>query len=219
MILLFGGEKGGTGKSMMAVNIATIMAHEGREVILIDADKQSTTANWVANRDDEGVTPRIPCFQKYGPKLYLDIQSIAEKYENIIIDVGGRDTPELRAAMVISDVLFSPLAPALFDAETVPKLETIIREIKLNVNQDLKAYAFINKANPYTNEKQDLIEFFSEMESSELKLANTIITDYIAYRAASRYGKGVIELPRKEGRKAIIEIMKLYKEIQEVYNE
>lgn len=218
MILLFGGEKGGTGKSMMAVNIATIMAHENKEVILIDADKQGTTANWVANRDDEEILPRIPCFQKYGAKLYLDIQAISEKYDNVIIDVGGRDTPELRSAMVIADVLFSPLAPALFDAETVPKLETIIREIKLNVNKDLKSYAFINKANPYTNEKSDLIEFFNEMESSELKLANTIITDYIAYRKASRYGKGIIELPRKEKGKGAIEIMNLYKEIQEVFN-
>ena len=50
MIVLIGGEKGGTGKSTLATNLAVCLAHRGRDVLLLDCDPQRSSASWVGVR-------------------------------------------------------------------------------------------------------------------------------------------------------------------------
>ena len=45
-----GYQKGGCGKSTMAVNICAELTNQGRDVMLVDADRQSTAANWANDR-------------------------------------------------------------------------------------------------------------------------------------------------------------------------
>lgn len=47
MIVLIGGEKGGTGKSTIATNLATIHALAGKDVLLLDTDSQASATFWV----------------------------------------------------------------------------------------------------------------------------------------------------------------------------
>lgn len=218
MVLLIAGEKGGTGKSMTAVNLAVAMVIKGLEVVLIDADRQPTTNNWAQHRLNEESLPLIPCFQMTGKDLLPFIQSISAKYANVIIDVGGRDTPELRSALLAADLLFSPISPSQFDAETIPKLEELIDAAKL-VNTNLQTFAFICRANPATNEKKELMEMFSEIGTEHLQLADSVISDYVAYRKASRYGRGIIEhTVKREKERGEKELWSLYKEIMGAAN-
>lgn len=53
MILLLGGEKGGSGKSCLAQNLAVWLQARGGDVLLLDADPQGTTADWAAERADQ----------------------------------------------------------------------------------------------------------------------------------------------------------------------
>ena len=57
MIILIGGEKGGTGKTTLSTNIAAKLALEGEDVLLVDTDKQGSASAWAATRDElEDVT-------------------------------------------------------------------------------------------------------------------------------------------------------------------
>lgn len=49
-ILLIGSQKGGCGKSTLAANISAALAHAGKDVVLVDADRQCTAANWAGDR-------------------------------------------------------------------------------------------------------------------------------------------------------------------------
>lgn len=51
MIILVGGEKGGAGKSCLAQNLAVYLQQSQRDVLLLDADPQGTTTDWVKERD------------------------------------------------------------------------------------------------------------------------------------------------------------------------
>ena len=53
MIILIGSEKGGVGKSTLATNLATALALKGSDIILVDADRQSTSANWSQDRKEK----------------------------------------------------------------------------------------------------------------------------------------------------------------------
>ena len=45
-IVLFGGEKGGTGKTTLATNMAAMLALQGKDVLLLDTDRQGTASFW-----------------------------------------------------------------------------------------------------------------------------------------------------------------------------
>lgn len=66
MIVVFGGEKGGTGKSTQSVIQAAYRAGQGREVLLLDADTQKSAMKWSAIRTQSDVQPFIACFPMYG---------------------------------------------------------------------------------------------------------------------------------------------------------
>ncbi len=104
MILLLGGEKGGTGKSTMATNLAAAHLINGKDVILVDADKQASSSDWAALRDENEITPRVPCVQKLGKKLHVEIQDLEKRYETVIVDYGGRDSIEMRSAMLVAHI-------------------------------------------------------------------------------------------------------------------
>ena len=57
-IILIGGEKGGTGKTTLAVNIAAARARDGHDVLLVDTDPQGSASYWAAAREEAGIEPR-----------------------------------------------------------------------------------------------------------------------------------------------------------------
>ena len=115
MIILIGGEKGGTGKTTLATNMAAMRALAGRDVLLIDTDPQGSANYWAQNRDEEEISPRVACVQKFGKGLPAEVKDLAVRYQDIIIDAGGRDSVELRSAMVIADQAYIPIQPSQFD--------------------------------------------------------------------------------------------------------
>ncbi len=209
MILLLGGEKGGTGKSTMATNLAVAHLKNGKDVILVDADKQASSADWAALRDENEFTPRVPCVQKFGKKLHVELQELEKKYGTVIVDCGGRDSIEMRSAMLVADRFFSPLKPSQFDAWTLENLSPVIEQAQV-INPDLKVDIFINQAssNPRIREVQEIQGYIQDF--AELNLAETVIRERIAFRKAASEGKSVLEM---KDDKAIRELIQLYKEI------
>ena len=111
MIVLVGGEKGGVGKTTLAVNLAAKRVHCGYDVLLVDADKQASANLWAGIREEEGVHPPVRCVQKRGKGLAADIRDLARRYEDVIIDAGGQDGVELRGQWPLHNWLSSPFSP------------------------------------------------------------------------------------------------------------
>ena len=102
-IILIGGEKGGTGKTTLAVNLAALRALQGRDVLLIDTDVQASASYWAQSRDEAQTRPRIACIQKFGKGLPTEVRDLARRYQDLIIDAGGRDSVELRSSLVVAE--------------------------------------------------------------------------------------------------------------------
>ena len=80
MIVLIGGEKGGTGKTTLATNLAAMRALAGRDVLMIDTDPQGSANYWAQSRDEENITPRVACIQKFGKGLPKEVQDLAHRW-------------------------------------------------------------------------------------------------------------------------------------------
>src|SRR5919198_1019850 len=110
MILGIVNQKGGTGKSTVATNLAACFSAEGRDVLLIDADPQHTALDWRADRPDN--QPRVQTVGLPVRNLHQELEPFRRKYEVILIDGGGRITATARAAVMVSDFVIVPLLPS-----------------------------------------------------------------------------------------------------------
>ena len=148
MILTIGNTKGGVGKTTLAVNIAIARALAGRDVWLIDGDRQGTAQTAIAIRAEAGHQPGIACATyPDGPTLRSQVQQQRAKFDDIIIDAGGRDSTALRAALILSDVLLVPFQPRSYDVWALDDIAKLIDEARA-VRDGLRAFAVLNCADP-----------------------------------------------------------------------
>lgn len=148
MIFTVGNTKGGVGKTTLAVQIALSRALAGRDVWLIDGDRQGTSQTAVAIRAEADRKPGLACAQYAdGPVLRAQVQQQGRKFDDIIIDAGGRDSTALRAALVLSDVLLVPFLPRSVDVWALADIASLVEEAK-SLRDGLRAYAVLNCADP-----------------------------------------------------------------------
>ena len=136
MIILFGGEKGGAGKTTLATNIAALRTINQPETLLIDTDRQSTASFWCSVREEKNISPRVTSIQKYERAVRTEISELNKKFQDIIVDAGGRDSPELRGSLLVSDKAIFPLRPSQFDLWTLGRLNLLV-ETAREINEKL----------------------------------------------------------------------------------
>jgi len=213
MVIIIASEKGGTGKTTMCTNLAVMRAKKGSDVLLIDADPQKSSADFVDVRNEEGNLPDITCSSIIGRSIKSEVQKIQPKFDDIFIDVGGRDNTSLRSAIVVADVLVIPFLASQYDTWGLERMDDLIDE-SMAINSNLRAFSFLNKVD--SNPKMDIA---SESVKLAKSLPNINFKDiHIGYRVAFRRsvaeGLSVTELTgSKKDEKAILEMDKLYREI------
>lgn len=213
MIILFGGEKGGTGKTTIATNIAVMRTHKNKDVMLIDTDKQQSASYFCSLREDNKIYPRVSSIQKFDRAVKTEALELKKKYKDIIIDAGGRDSVELRSALLIADRAFFPLRASQYDMWTLKNMNDHVDTAKL-YNPKLEVFIILNQlsSNPAVKEIESAKELIKEFE--QVDLLSTFICERIEYRKAALSGMSVVE--RGQDIKAINEMKNLY---QEIYNE
>jgi chromosome partitioning protein len=212
MIITIGGIKGGSGKSTVATNLAVMRALDQHDVLLIDADDQETATDFTVLRNEKkeggaGYTN----IKLTGSSVRTETLRLKDKYQDIIIDTGGRDTTSQRAALSIADILLLPFIPRSFDVWTLEKVTTLVDEMRA-ANTDLKAWVFINRADSRGQDNDDASLMLKE--AIGLQFLNIPIGTRKAFSNAAALGLAVTELKPKDD-KAIAEISALY---QYVFN-
>lgn len=202
MIIAIVGEKGGTGKTTLAVNMAGLRATNGNDVLLIDADRQGTASYWSEERDltRESAQPNtahsglksVEAIQKFGDSLYRTALSMSGKFDDVIIDLPSGDHRELKNALDVADVIVMPVRPSGFDAWTVGEMDSKVRRV-LEERPQVRAYCVLNAApfHPRSRERRAVISALSQC--SALKYPDIIITDRSVVRQSSAQGLTVHE--------------------------
>jgi chromosome partitioning protein len=190
MIILVGSQKGGCGKSTLAVNISAELARQKKDVVLVDADRQGTSSRWAQDRANSKYA-HVPCVSQYD-NIHPTLKDLDTKYDYVVVDVAGRDSRELRTGMLAADILITPFRPSQPDLDTLPHLVEVTTQAR-DMNPDLKCFAVLTLApsNPQVNESKDAKEYLSEFP--EFTLCKTIIRDRKAYRDTISEGAGVVE--------------------------
>lgn len=214
MVIAIANEKGGSGKTTLSVNLAIKLAQEGDDILLMDSDPQRSTEAFVDIRTNAEHEFLFNSLQRTGYGLTKEIKTLEKKYDCIIIDTGGRDSKEMRQALVVADIIIIPTIPSQYDVAVLDKMVTICDEIGV-MNPHAKILILISKAspNPFLISKvKDLQTYINEKELVNLKLMNSVIYEREAYKNATGLGLGITEYCN-ENDKAYSDFIKFYDEL------
>lgn len=211
MITLLGGTKGGTGKSTALVNMATVLGEAGNSVVILDADKQRSSAKWHARRVDAGHQPALALVEERG-NIYKTVLDLDERYDHVLVDVAGDDNEEMRTAMLAADIMIVVLRPSQLDVETLEEFTNVIDKGK-EMNPELVVRSLISQAPTNHNETEtvDVSEFVKEFE--QIKPLETVLSIRKAFRDSLPDGRGVVELSASIAKKAQAEVRELVAEV------
>lgn len=212
MIIVVASVKGGTGKTTLSTNLAVIRAQNASDVLLVDSDTQKSAFDFSAVREEEGHNPEITSSAITGKSTGSELRKLSPKFDDIIVDVGGRDTSTLRSVLLVADVLVVPFLPSQFDAWALDLMNSLIGEV-LPLNEKLRVIPILNKVD--TNPRIDLTgeasSFAEELE--HINFSNITIGYRVAFRRSVADGLAVTELKSKKDQKAVSEIFSLYEEV------
>jgi chromosome partitioning protein len=207
MIISVENQKGGVGKTTIAIHIAQALAMSNLAVLLVDADPQGSARDWAAARENE------PAFSVIGldrPTLHRDLPAIASNYDHVVIDGPPRVTDLARSVIIAADLVVIPVQPSPYDVWAASDVVGLIKEASV-FKENLKSVFVINRKIVNSAIGRDVVDALSSYEIPVLKSA---VCQRIVFAESAATGMTVLETNVKSS--AAKEIRALVDELMEI---
>jgi chromosome partitioning protein len=201
-------QKGGTGKTTVATNLATLFAGHPGEVLLVDADPQQSALEW--QHDRPAHLPHVSVIGLPAPNLHREIPRLQTKYGVILIDGGGRVTATARATVAVADFLLVPTLASLPDARSTQRFfAEVVEEVAIIKGRISGAILFsMVKTGTVFN-----VSGQGQIKDLGYPVLETTLSHRITYQEAFAQGMSVGEYDPRS--KAAEELQALFRELQE----
>jgi chromosome partitioning protein len=131
MIVALLNQKGGVGKTTLALHLAGEWARRGKRVTLIDADPQGSALDWSQQRAREGGSRLFGVVGLARDTLHREAPEIARNVDHVIIDGPPRVAALMRSALLAADLVLIPVQPSPFDGWASAEILSLLAEAKI----------------------------------------------------------------------------------------
>lgn len=208
MIISILNQKGGSGKTTLAVNLTRYFTkHTHRRVLLVDSDPQGSARTW--HEKSDGNLLRMVALDRPNI-LKKGIHDIREDYNFIIIDGVPQISAMTCAAIQCSDLVLIPVQPSYYDIWATADTVQLVKEYQESFRENLKAFFVISRKIVNTNIGKEVA---GELEKYGIPIFRSGTCQRVVYSDSTGDGLTVLETQAKE---AINEIEGIAKEIEEI---
>lgn len=197
-------QKGGSGKTTLAVNLAVGFARAGKSVALMDTDPQGSAGRWFMTRVEDQPEPGLDFSTASAWGVTYEVRKLAEAHDIVIIDTPPKADSDLRPALRAADLVLVPVATSHLDLWAVEVV------LYLAERENKSAMIVMTRNRPGTRLAQDVAAKAAELSAD---VASAALANRVVY--AETLGQGRAALEARKG-PAHEEVSALITEIESV---
>lgn len=224
-VIAVANQKGGCGKTTIAMNVAACLGRGGYRVLLVDADPQASAVQWRNNRDDSALPFHVQAYPY--PTIHKELPAQFEQagYEVVLIDcppgaAAGMDRKAdiTRSALLAAHAVLMPVRPTPLDYQASAIMLPLLQDVSFLRGADKLQVLLVINGKPPANtrlggEAQAAAEAIFIAEGMPIRVLQSEVCSRQTFAEAPAVGQGVVDYAPQS--KASLEIQALTKEMLE----
>lgn len=187
--ILVANQKGGCGKTITAISLASALSQKGYHVALADADNQKSARQWLQQRP--ATASKIECLDWRHDK---EIGEVPKHIEYLIIDAPGALSSDKATTLIAeAHTIITPLQPSFFDIDSTRRFLKHLQDIKRIKKGKVEILLLANRVKPNDRNAKNIQDFFNKIEQSPVAW----ISERTAYGQLAMQGLSVFDKTQK----------------------
>lgn len=186
-IITIAQQKGGAGKTTLAVNLAVGFSRAGRSVALMDTDPQGSAGRWFMTRLEGRDEPDMDFATASAWGVGYEVRKLAKANDIVVIDTPPKADSDLRPALREADLVLVPLASSHLDLWAVEAL------LELAERAGKPVLIVLTRSRSGTRLESQIAEKLSELE---VRVAKHALANRVVYAETLGAGRAALEAPK-----------------------